>query len=566
MSQAGLLQLSEQRNPTGQTFVVDEASTLTGIGIFFARAPVDDGYGITIEMRPTTESGAPSSLRFIPGTRVSATAAQIRAKTDPGGTFAGTTFAAAREYKFEFKHPIYVPANTLCSFVIYTSAPAGQYQMYVARNLDFLYGSTEAFYTFNSSTEMGAYYSSSNGTSWEADNSKDVTFKIYKAQFTTATAHTAVCYANNPGVKKLTETTVRDGLSHYSYDPLSFTAGSASVKVRHPVHGFHQGDKVVLSSDGINSFDSSSTVNGVFGRSILGERVLTGVDAFGYTFNMDSTADSSIRAGGTGLMATENYNVDQIRLSMPNVTPKKTALMTKIDLTTSKSLAGGETAYSTTSNIRITPFKTGRLKNPHMIATTENETLRLGGNPSGKLTVSMWTDDANVAPHFNVNTSYIGCETTMVDYSASTTTPNRNTLVTTDYVDDTSPNGGTAAAQHLTIPYKLETGATSIVVYVDAVRPKGADFNVYYRTKSAGDDITKLADQSWTAFSKTSKQVKGLGYFDIAPTDDYRAFREYAFSVFNLNQFDEYQIKITFHTTRQTYPPVITNLRTIATS
>ena len=48
MSQAGLLQLSEQRNPTGQTFVVDEASTLTGIGIFFARAPVDDGYGIII--------------------------------------------------------------------------------------------------------------------------------------------------------------------------------------------------------------------------------------------------------------------------------------------------------------------------------------------------------------------------------------------------------------------------------------------------------------------------------------------------------------------------------------
>ena len=47
MSQAGLLQLSEQRNPTGQTFVVDEASTLTGIGIFFARAPADDGYGIT---------------------------------------------------------------------------------------------------------------------------------------------------------------------------------------------------------------------------------------------------------------------------------------------------------------------------------------------------------------------------------------------------------------------------------------------------------------------------------------------------------------------------------------
>ena len=68
MSQAGLLQLAEQRNPTGQTFVVDESSTLTGIGIFFAKAPADDNYGITIEMRPTTEGGAPSSLRFVPHT------------------------------------------------------------------------------------------------------------------------------------------------------------------------------------------------------------------------------------------------------------------------------------------------------------------------------------------------------------------------------------------------------------------------------------------------------------------------------------------------------------------
>ena len=180
---SGLLQLAEQKNPTGQTFVVDEACTLTGVGIFFAKAPADDGYSITLEMRPTTEAGTPSSLRYIPGTRVAATAAQIRAKTDPGGVYAGTTFDAAREFKFSFKQPVSVPQNTLCSFVIYTSAPAGQYQMYVARTLDYLYGSTEAFYTHNSSTEQGAFFSSSNGTTWEPDNTKDVTFKVYKAQF-----------------------------------------------------------------------------------------------------------------------------------------------------------------------------------------------------------------------------------------------------------------------------------------------------------------------------------------------------------------------------------------------
>ena len=207
----------------------------------------------------------------------------------------------------------------------------------------------------------------------------------------------------------------------------------------------------------------------------------------------------------------------------------------------------------------------GRASETHNSLINRRE-QRLSGNPSGKLTVSMWTDDPNVAPHFNVNTAYLGCETVMVDYAASAVTPQRNNLVTTPYIADTEADGGTAAAQHMTIPYKLETAATSIVVYMDAVRPKGADFNIYWRTKAAGDDITKLSEQGWTAFSKTNKQVKGLGYFDIAPTDDYAAFREYAFSVFNLNAFDEYQVKITMHTTRQTYPPVFTNLRTIATS
>tara|TARA_B100000131_G_scaffold321686_1_gene373238 strand:+ start:7412 stop:9106 length:1695 start_codon:yes stop_codon:yes gene_type:complete len=563
---SGLLQLAEQKNPTGQTFVVDEACTLTGIGIFFAKAPADDGYSITLEMRPTTEAGTPSSLRYIPGTRVAATAAQIRAKTDPGGVYAGTTFDAAREFKFSFKQPVSIPQNTLCSFVIYTSAPAGQYQMYVARTLDYLYGSTEAFYTHNSSTEQGAFFSSSNGTTWEPDNTKDVTFKVYKAQFSTSQVSTAVMHCNNPGVKKLTETSFRDGLGLYSYDPLSFTQGSASVKVRHPSHSFQTGDKVTITTDGINSFDSADTVNGVFGRSILGTRDITAADPFGYTFNMDSTADSTIRAGGTGLIATENYGIDQLFLNLPYNTPKKTALSVKADLTTSKSYAGSETAYGTTNDIRIKPNSPIRLKNPHMIATTANETLRLSGNKSSKFTVSLWTDDPNVAPHFNVDTSYLGCENYLVDFQAPTATTNRNTLSSVSYQADSAATGGTSAAAHITVPYMLETSATSIVVLVDAVRPNNAEFSMWYRTKQKSDEETLLEDQKWYEFSKTAKQTKGKNYFELPQTDDYGKFSEYTFSVFNLNAFDQYQIKITMHTTRQTHPPVFRNLRTIATS
>ena len=51
----GILQLTEQKSPTAQTFVVDEASVLTGIGIFFYSA--DPTLPITLELRPTTEGG-----------------------------------------------------------------------------------------------------------------------------------------------------------------------------------------------------------------------------------------------------------------------------------------------------------------------------------------------------------------------------------------------------------------------------------------------------------------------------------------------------------------------------
>ena len=563
---AGLLQLAEQSNPTGQTFVVDEASCLTGIGIFFAKAPADDNYAITLEMRPTTESGSPSAQRYIPGTRVTATAAQIRTKTDPGGVYAGTTFSDAREYKFEFKHPIYVPNNSLCSFVVYTSAPAGQYQMYVAKNVDFLYGSTEAFYTYSTSTEKGAFYSSSNGTSWEPDNNKDVTFKVYRAQFNTTTVSRAVLNNNIIPVKRLTETQFRTGLGHYTYDPIGFTSGSNIAKIRHPVHSFQPGDKVTLSSDGVNSFDSGDTINGVVGSSILGQRTIVATDPFGYTITMDSNADSTVRGGGTGLMATENFGIDQAYLTLPYITPKKTNLAVKIDLTTSKSQAGTENAYNTTTDIRLHPNKMHRLLQPHMIATADNEALRLSGNKSAKMTVSMYTTSPNVAPYFNIDTAYLGCEQALIDNQSSYVRAGYNTLASVDWVSDSASSGGTDAAQHTTIPYKLETGATSIVVYTEAVRPKGSEFSVFYRTRPMAEEESKLNDMKWIEFSKSAKDVKGNSYDEIPATDDYIKFKNYAFSVFDLDQFDQYQIKITMHTTRQTHPPVFANLRTIATS
>ena len=117
----GQLQLTQQANPTAQTFVVDEACVLTGIGIYFAS--VSSVHPITLEMRPTTEAGTPSSRRHIPGTRVTAGPGTDNTFSITPTTDAGTFYSSPPVHQFTFEEPVYMPSNTLASFVLYTSAP-----------------------------------------------------------------------------------------------------------------------------------------------------------------------------------------------------------------------------------------------------------------------------------------------------------------------------------------------------------------------------------------------------------------------------------------------------------
>jgi len=559
------LQLTQQANPTAQTFVVDEASVLTGIGIYFAS--VSSTYPITVELRPTTEGGIPSTKRYIPGTRVTAGPGTGISFDNSPTTDTTTFYSSPPEHKFVFEEPVYVPANTLVSFVLYSSAPAGEYQIYTAETLEYKYGKLTSFYTQSTSTERGAFFASSSGTAWEADPSKDITFKAYRAQFDTSTIATAVLNADNPPFKSLTETTVIDGLGKYSFDPLIFTQADSDLRVRHPGHGFQVGDKVTLFSDGVNSFDSGDTINGVLGSSILGQRTITAADPFGYTFKMDSAADSSIRAGGTGLLANENYVINELFMNLQYQTPGKTNLSAKADLTTSKSFAGNETAYNTTSNIRISPNSMIRLSDPHLLATAENETLRLSGNPSSKFTISMWTDNPNVAPYFNLGAAHLSTLQYLIDYQDSDNyagSQTRNIISTVDFVAETSADGGTSGSKHITVPYQLENSSTSIVVIVDAIRPIKSDFSVWYRAVNSADETSKLEDQGWTEFSKTAKITQGKTYSEIS-ADDFM-FKEYQFDDFDIDAFDQYQIKITMNSQRESFPPSFRNLRIIATS
>lgn len=556
-----LLNITEKRNPAAQVFKVPEPTVLTKIGIFFAKAHAS--LPITLELRPVTEGGIPSSLEFIPGSRVTMPASAF--------TNASRTFSKNTEVIFEFANPVLIPQQMYMSFCLYTSAPIGAYEMWIAEGGEFITGTNTKKYV--TAAGGGGFYGSSNDISWEADNNKNIVFKAYKAQFETGKVFRARMNANIPPAKKLTEITNVDNKARYTYDPLYFTQGDATLRVNHPGHGFRVGDKVELFSDGVNSFDSGDNINGVLGSWILGPRVIHTVDPYGYSFEMHPAANptQTLRAGGTGLSATEQYEIAQMLFNIQYATPRGTILSTEADLTTTNSFAGSETPYVKQQGIRIEPNILSHMKTPYVIASNAQEQASTGDSAGGRglnestiFDVYMETQDPNVAPYFNAATCTLNTTSFFVDYQDSASTNSRNLITTIPWTSETQPDGGTTASKHITIPYFLEYASDSIVVYVDASRPIGADFSVWYRTSQGGED--HVHEKEWVEFSKDTKNVKGKSYSEITANRTYSEFSEYAFSAFNVPSFKQYQIKITFNATNQAQPPIFRNLRIVATS
>ena len=552
----GLLQLTDQFNPLAQTFRVIEkgGSVLTGVGLFFERAPAADEeqLPITVELRPTV-NGTPSATRFIPGTRVAASAAAIRG-------VASTTYSSATEYKFTFKEPVYVPENVEMSIVIATSAKVGHYKVWSGTQGEHIANSTSQLVTKD--LNSGVLFRSSNGTVWTGDQTSDLAFKVYRAVFNYK-INVAYMEVDTPPLKRLTENTFTDNVIKFPSDPLVFTGGSNSMSVIHPAHGFNVGDqvKLVAASDG---FDSADTINGVLGEHILKTHTITNVDAFGYSVNLAVSADSSVRAGGIGLMASEQYTIDQFKVILPRITPPYSKVYAEGDFTTTSSLAGSETAYQTSSKVGINLEEVMNFVDPHVVASHEQEVApaKLNGEASTKIRVALETYNKYTAPYLNVNAASVNILSNFIDYQDSNgSLSNRNAMSTFPYVLETQPDGGTTASKHLTIPYSLQDTATSIRVILSAKRPDSTDFTVWYRTKSAGSE-TPIQEKGWTAFSKNSNPPNASNYDDRGY---HETFKQYEFNVYDIPDFDTYQIKITFHSSRSTMTPVIRNLRTIAT-
>lgn len=529
-------------DPLAQTFHVTEryGIFITKIGLFFES--VSDEDPVSIELRRTV-NGVPSTIDILPGSIVTKSAAEMSGA-------ASTT--ASVETVFEFPEPIFLFPSTQYAFCVNTNSK-DEYRVWTSKVGDFKVNTTQERVSRN--IEPGAMFKSQSGLVYSAENNSDIKFNLYRASFKTSNA-VAVFKDANPPLKKL------------GNDPLNGASGDKTIIVSQPNHGFIVSDRVNISG-----MIDSSTYNGILGSSIQGQRIITGVDGYSYSFEADSAVDSSIDFGGSGILATQQYQYTSAQLQLDTFNPGSTRVNFVGDFTTSKSFAGLENGYEKTATTSIKNNVDHNFKVPHVILSDSNETINNAGGESTTIYSALIGIPGNdeTSPILDLQRAQLLTINNLIDRQDSAATVNFN--VPLKFVPETDPSQGTALAKHITKPITLANPSDGIKILFAANRPQGSYIDVYYRTTLDGTDSDILekpfiaADIDIEMPIDNNPTVYREYRYSIGtepPTFDFAGDEEQYLEPYGISNFNQYQVKIVMNSTSSTAIPKIKDLRTIA--
>ena len=525
-------------DPLAQSFMVTAPSGMfiTKVQCYFASK--DATIPVQLQIRPMV-NGHPSASQIFPGSSVFVNPASVNTAT---GTQAN---ALAAPTDFVFDEPIFLNADTEYAIVLLSDCTS--YNAYVGKTYEFELGSTEK--RINKQPSMGSLFKSQNGTTWEPDQTQDLAFKLFKAQFTTAGGTATFQNASVPKQKLIS-------------NPILTTASSKVINVLMPDHGLHVNDTVMIEgvsiSAGQNGVDSSGTINQ---GSLHAKHTVTAVDGNGFQFNAPQSGNASASGfmGGDNVTCTKNIEFDCVVPTLDTLIPEDTTFNLGAKFTTGKSLAGSETRFvkDTAFSKDISIGKENFFTAPRMIAHDSDEDAELGvgtghGNKSVEMQATIDTIRADVSPVIDTQRCAMTTIHNRIDKQASGSATGFN--VPLFYVAETEPQGGSHISKHITRPITLLEDAINLKILFASLRPAEADFEVYFRTANEGVNIH---EQPYT-----------LSTLESPVGADKSNFLEYRYNAHpkELDAFNQYQIKIVFRSTNTSMPPLFKDLRVIAVS
>lgn len=570
-------QPSGSGDPLAQSFFtygVTGGCFITKIDLYFQSK--DASIPVTVELREMS-NGYPAATRVSKQSVVTLAPSAVNVSAN-----------ASVPTTFSFSRPVYLEENKDYCFVILANSNA--YHMWTSKLGEV---SVENGKTIFEQPFIGSMFKSENNITWSAEQTEDIKFTLYKANFATGTADVTF--------KAVANSVLIPGTS------FSVTNGSPVVTAVFDFeHGQNTGDKLVLSGNG-NAYRgiSDSTISAPAGFSV------TRVDATTLTFSVGTNATSTgtlaasgqlkfvdvdasgsgyvapsisfSGGGGTGAAATATVvggKITSVTVTNPGSGYTSTPTLTVTDASGSGAVlvpvtdaifgvainrpyqavypyiaAMAPESTTITNTIRTsdvnyvvgthvdapinTPTNVGKLA---AVVNSLVETTSFGSNDSTQMITRLTSSNPNISP--------------MIDMSEGPAVRLFNFKVNgaSNSTSELTHATGTAQARYLSKPVTVATVSKDIRVLVEAASVANTSFDVFVRTSVSGA-TAKHTDENWTKLVCTTPT-------NLSGTLE--EFKDYEFRTSaNLTPFDVYDIKIVLYSEAKYNFPRINNYRAV---
>ena len=279
---------------------------------------------------------------------------------------------------------------------------------------------------------------------------------------------------------------------------------------------------------------------------------------------------STISAGGTDVFASENYRYELFKTYVPNLELPNTALSAKVRQTTGTSPGGSETSFTTDTDAKAFPIALNDeypLEKTALIASPPNETNEMDSNRSFFLDLTLSSNDRFLSPVIDMTNTSVICIGNRIDNIDSASDVYTPSGATSNYRASTDPEGDNNTAIYLTKPVQLENTATGIKLFLDVNKSATSEVKALFRIlpSEGEDDIKNLP---FTFFNTTGVPDSGVA----TNAQDIDDFVEYKYTAgindfgagVELQDFQQFQIKLVLQGTNSASVPRLMNLRAIA--
>jgi len=353
-------------DPLAQTFLIDVKGGcfLSKVDVFFATK--DTKIPVMLELREVV-NGYPGK-RVLPFSRVTLKPEQVNISALTVTLDNVEVNKWDTPTTFTFPSPVYVAENT--EYCIVLASDCNSYNVWISQVGELMVGTSR---TISEQPYLGSLFKSQNASTWTADQSQDLKFAIYRANFRTDVLSN-VEYINDVVP-----------LQTLDYDPFEtrVTPNVTNNKVRvwHTNHGMPSGSKVTISG-------VTANVNGIAFALFNSTHTISDVDLDSYVITIaGGTATSSGYSGGTTVKATRNIQFDAIQPAIQIQSFSETPIEFGFKATTGKAVDNSsQVAYVTPETLTYESILVNETNNffaPKMVASEINELPANSGWISG---------------------------------------------------------------------------------------------------------------------------------------------------------------------------------------